>query len=109
MTRDEIIETLKKGIDLLEEQVELQKEIDETFALIGVELCGECGTISDCLSSAAKKNIQLYKGIEQLAEALGVSSYHPRVSDIVEPNNNQLAFVFGKYEIFQYIKESKDA
>ena len=109
MTRNEIIETLKKGIDLLEQQNALQKDIDETFALIGVELCGRAGTLSNCLSSAAEKNIQIYKGIGQLAEALGFGLYHPSIAKGSEPIQEQLAFAFGDYEIFEFIKESKYA
>lgn len=109
MTREETLETLKKGIALLEQQNALQKEIDETFSLIGVELCGRAGTLSNCLSSAAEKNIQFYKGIGQLAEALGFGLYHPSIAKGSEPKQDQLAFTFGDYELFQYIKENKNA
>ena len=109
MTRDEIIETLKKGIDLLEEQSALQKEIDKTFALIGVELCGRCGTLAKGMSAAAEKTIQIYTGIGRLAEALGFGLYHPSIAKGSEPKQDQLAFAFGDYELFQFIKENKDA
>ena len=109
MTRYEIIETLKKGIDLLEQQSALQKEIDKTFALIGVELCGRCGTLEKGMSAAAEKTIQIYTGICQLAEALGFGLYHPSIAKGSEPKQNQIAFAFGNYELFEFIKENENA
>ena len=107
MTQKQLLSKLNKGIELLEQQARLQEEIDEVFDSIGVVVCGRACAIGDCYSKAASKNLQLYKGIEKLAETLGYDLYHPRYNENYEPYENRLAFTFCDYEIFELMEGDK--
>lgn len=106
MTQIETMKKLNEGIALLQMQKQLAAEADKIFKEIGIEICGRPTTIDKCYDESVY-TLQLYKGIEQLADALGVGMYHPRFSKRYEPCENKLAFVFGDYEIFE-ITEGKD-
>ena len=95
MTKEEKIEILKKGIELLEQAERLNDEIEKTFKKIGVEVCGGASTIRHFDTDA----IHVYKGIKKIAAILDEKLYHPTLFGT--EYKDRLAVAHGDYEFFQ--------
>lgn len=95
MTKEEKIEILEKGIELLEQAERLNDEIEKTFKKIGVEVCGGASTIRHFGSDY----IHIYKGIKKIAAILDEKPYHPFFFGT--EYKDRLAVKHGGYELFQ--------
>ena len=95
MTKEEKIEILEKGIELLEQAERLNDEIEKTFNKIGVDVCGGASTIRHFDGDS----IHIYKGIKKIAAILDEEPYHPFFFGT--EYKDRLAVRHGGYELFQ--------